>query len=99
MTSNPTPKKRKLRKSEIPFSFLPIGNPPAVGAYLCFLFGLIPGLGIILGPIAALLGLFGFLKARKLDPPIGLGHGFVCMVFGPFQFVCHAVGLYLLFGR
>ncbi len=98
MTDTPTPKKRKPRKSEVPFSFLPKGNIPAVCAYICFLFGLIPGLGVVFGLLAGLIGVVGYLKARKMDPKIGIGHSFVSMVFGPMEFICHALGLYLLFG-
>ena len=96
MTENATPKQRRPRKSEVPFSFLPKGNTPALIAYVCFLIGLLPGLGVLTGWVAGILGLVGYVKSKRMDPPVGLGHSFVSMILGPVEFVCHGLGLSVL---
>src|SRR5439155_16793769 len=60
------PKKKKPGKKDGKFSkIVPYRNKPALAAYYCGVFSFIPVLCFLLGPIALILGIFGFLKAQK----------------------------------
>ena len=47
--------------------FIPSKNKDALLAYYCAIFGLIPGVGLMLGPVAFILGIRGVCKAT-IDP-------------------------------
>lgn len=85
-------RRRKDDRSEIPVSFLPEGNRNARWAYLLALFGLIPGLGIVLGPLAIALGAVGVRAARRDEHRRGLGHAWAGCVLGEVEFVCGIAG-------
>jgi hypothetical protein len=61
---------------------VPYRNGAALAAYYCGVFGLIPVLGFILGPIAFLLGIIGFIKARKNPKAHGTGHAIAGIILG-----------------
>jgi hypothetical protein len=61
---------------------VPYRNRPALAAYYCGVFGLIPGLGLLLAPIAFILGIVGFAKARKDPKARGTGHAIAGIVLG-----------------
>jgi hypothetical protein len=86
-------RRRKNDRSEIPVSFLPEGNPNARRAYLCALAGLIPGLGLLLGPPAVVFGVVGRRAALRDELRRGLGHAYVSRLLGAVEFVCNVVGL------
>src|SRR4051812_9473012 len=61
---------------------IPARNPQALTAYYLGIFGLIPCVGLILGPAAIVLGVLG-LKARKRDPNLpGAAHAITGIVIG-----------------
>ncbi len=91
-TANGLPRRRKKDRSEIPVSFLPEGNPAARWAYLFALAGLIPGLGLVCGLPAAILGILGRRAALKDEDRRGLGHAYVSRLVGPIEFACNAAG-------
>ncbi len=62
-------------------TLIPYKNGRALAAYYCGVFSLIPGLGLLLGPIAALLGLLGLLYVRKHPTAKGTGHAIAGIVF------------------
>ena len=85
-------RRRKNDRSEIPVSFLPDGNPNARRAYLCVIIGLFPGLGILFGPLAIVLGILGRRAALRDEFRRGLGHAWVSRALGAVEFVCGAAG-------
>jgi hypothetical protein len=90
-TKKPKPR-RKNDRSEIPVSFLPEGNPNARRAYLCAVFGLVPGLGLILGPPAVFFGMLGRRAALRDEHHRGLGHAYASRLAGSVEFVCSVLG-------
>src|SRR5262245_49385898 len=91
VTAEPA-RRRKNDRSEVPVSFLPDGNPHARRAYLCAVFGLIPGLGLVLGPPAVLFGVLGRRTAMRDEFQCGLGHAYMSRILGSLVFVCHGAG-------
>jgi hypothetical protein len=85
-------RRRKNDRSEVPVSFLPEGNQTARRAYLCALAGLVPGLGLLFGPPAVVLGVLGARAARRDEQGRGLGHAWASCALGEVEFVCGAVG-------
>ncbi len=68
-------------------------NRAAVLAYRCAVFGLIPGLGLLLGGAAIGLGIVG--RKRFLADPEqrGLGHAMAGIVLGALELLTNAIGL------
>ena len=85
-------RRRKNDRSEVPVSFLPEGNPHARRAYLCAVIGLIPGLGLLLGPPAVVFGMLGRRAALRDEFRSGLGHAYVSRVLGAIEFVFGVAG-------
>ena len=85
-------RRRKNDRSEVPVSFLPEGNPNARRAYLCAVVGLIPGLGVLLGPSAIVFGILGRKAALRDEFRRGLGHAYVSRVIGAVEFIFGAAG-------
>ena len=93
MSASPAPiRRRKNDRSETPVSFLPEGNPFARRAYLCAVVGLLPGLGLLLGPPAFVFGIMGRRAALRDEMRRGLGHAYVSQLAGAVEFVCNAAG-------
>jgi hypothetical protein len=90
--TKPAPR-RKDDRSEVPVSFLPEGNPNARRAYLCAVIGLIPGLGLVLGPPAVVFGILGRRAALRDELRRGLAHAFVSRWAGAIEFVCSLAGV------
>ena len=86
-------RRRKNDRSEVPVSFLPEGNPNARRAYLCAVIGLIPGLGLFLGPPAIVFGILGRRAALRDEHHRGLGHAYVSRLIGGVEFVCNLAGV------
>jgi hypothetical protein len=91
-------RRRKDDRSEIPVSFLPEGNRNARRAYVCALAGLVPGAGLLLGPLAVGFGILGARAARRDEQRRGLGHAWASCALGEMEFVCGAAG-WLSLGR
>ena len=85
-------RRRKNDRSEVPVSFLPDGNPNARRAYLCAVVGLIPGLGLLLGPPAIVFGILGRRAALRDEFRRGLGHAYVSRVLGAVEIIFGAAG-------
>jgi hypothetical protein len=92
MTTPVPTARRKNDRSEIPVSFLPEGNPTARKAYLCAVIGLIPGFGLLLGPLAIFLGILGRRDALRDEHHRGLGHAYVSRLLGGVELVCNLAG-------
>jgi len=63
-------------------TLIPYTNPPALIGYYISVASLIPALGLVLGPIAVVLGVVG-LRKRHADPRVkGMAHAIVAIVLG-----------------
>ena len=61
---------------------IPYKNPKALVGYYLGLFSIMPVLGMILGPVALVLGVMG-LRDRARNPEIhGMAHAIVALVVG-----------------
>jgi len=61
---------------------IPYKNSRALAAYYCGVFGLIPGVGVILGPIALILGILGLRYASEHRKAKGSGHAWAGVILG-----------------
>jgi hypothetical protein len=68
-------------------------NAPAVASYQWAMFGLIPVLGLVAGPVACRLGARGWALAKAEPNQEGIGHALVGMVLGALEFVTNVAGL------
>jgi hypothetical protein len=102
MTAAPPPKdptkhrkpRRPRTESEVFGSFVPWKNPTAVYSYGVGLAALMPVLGVVLGPIAVLLGLIGFVH-RRLRPKVhGTNFAVAGIVLGLLNTALNALGIW-----
>jgi hypothetical protein len=63
-------------------AMIPYKNPLALIAYYLGVFGLIPVLGLLLGPIALVMGILGVRFARNNPTAGGAGHAITGIVLG-----------------
>jgi uncharacterized protein DUF4190 len=75
-------KKARRGDGEGVAKIIPYRNGPALAAYYCGVFALIPGIGFVLGPIAFILGIVGLVKARKSPKAHGTGHAITGIILG-----------------
>jgi hypothetical protein len=61
---------------------IPYKNGLALAAYYCGVFSLIPVLGLLLGPVALILGIMGVRYAQKNTRARGTGHAIAGIVLG-----------------
>lgn len=99
--TEPTPEKprRKPRpdRSELPLkSFLPENNAPARLAYRAAMFGLVPFVGLLAGPVAVVAGLAGRAKAVRDPDAGGWSHAVAGAIVGALETLCNGVGLWLV---
>ena len=94
--SEPRRGRKRLDKADMPSTFLPEGNPRARTAYLCAIFGMIPGVGLILGLGALVYGWLGFMAARGECQGKGFGHAIVSMIIGLLEVAANVIGWSLI---
>jgi hypothetical protein len=63
-------------------TLIPYGNPRALTAYYLGVFSIIPGLGLILGPMAVVLGMLGIRHASQHPAARGGHHAVAGVVLG-----------------
>lgn len=63
-------------------TLIPYTNPRALTAYYCGVFALIPVVGLVLGPIALVLGILGLLFVNANPTAKGTGHAIAGIVLG-----------------
>jgi hypothetical protein len=88
--------RKRLDKPDMPATFLPEGNRPARIAYLCAIFGMIPGVAFVLGSLAIVFGFLGYRAARGPSEGKGIGHSVVSMILGGLEIVANIVGWTLI---
>jgi uncharacterized protein YqgC (DUF456 family) len=82
---DPVPERRERPKKQTGDGFatvVPYRNGAALVAYYLGVFGLIPGVGFVLGPIALIFGIVGLIKARKNAKAHGTGHAIIGIILG-----------------
>ena len=92
------PRKRDdSSSSETPFSKRAVErNPLAVKAYRIGVFALIPGVGLVLGPIALVLGLIAWNRGRLEPPNKRGGHVTGALLVGSLLVVTNWLGILLM---
>jgi hypothetical protein len=70
-------------------TLIPYTNPRSLVAYYCGVFGLIPLLGFILGPIALVFGILALNYVRRYPTAKGTGHAIVGIVLGALSTAGH----------
>ena len=76
---------------------IPYKNGMALAAYYCGVFGLIPCVGLILGPLSIIFGIMGLRKVRDNPQARGTGHAITGIVLGSLEVLGNLV-LLALFG-
>jgi hypothetical protein len=79
-------------------TLIPYRNGYALGGYYCGIFSLVPGLGMLLGPVALVLGLLGLGYVNKHPTAKGTGHAIAALVLGGLTTLLHlsCVGLVVI---
>ncbi len=87
----PRPRRRRDDEEEgdVTGGVIPYKNAKALMSYYCGVFSLIPCVGIVLGPIAILLGILGFSYAKKHPKASGKAHAIVGIILGTIVVVGH----------
>lgn len=75
-------KRRSSGGSNALETVVPFKNGAALAAYYCGVFGLIPGIGLLLGPIAFILGIVGLVKKKNNPKVKGTGHALAGIILG-----------------
>ena len=75
---------------------LPYNNPPALYGYRLGMLGLIPVVGLFVGPIALVLGVIGWRRTRTNPELKGAGHAIFGAILGALEVLVGAVGLILI---
>lgn len=79
------PRRRRRRDDEYENptgGLIPYENGFALAGYYCGVFGLIPGLGLILGPLALIFGIVGVRNKSRHPERGGTAHAIVGIVLG-----------------
>ncbi len=93
------PQRRPRRASREGPKLIPYQNPRALISYYCGFFAFIPGLGILLGIAAIILGIMGVRYAQANPKAKGTAHGVVGIVLGLVTLIYNPIILYLLWDR
>ena len=77
-------------------SFTPWTNPAAVYGYGVAIASLIPGIGLLLGPIAVFLGVIGLIH-RRLRPKVhGTNFAVAAMIAGSLNTLFNTAGIWCI---
>lgn len=77
-------------------TLIPYRNPKALAAYYCGVFGLIPCVGAILGPIALIFGILGLRYVKEHPTAKGTGHAIAGIVLGIIELTNWVVIVFLI---
>jgi hypothetical protein len=68
---------------------IPSRNPKALAGYYCGVFSLVPIFGLVLAPVAIILGILG-LRYERIHPEAKGGyHALIALVFGTLSLLCN----------
>jgi hypothetical protein len=88
-------RRREDEEADATGGLIPYKNGKALAAYYCGVFSLIPCVGLILGPIALVLGILGWKYAKEHPRARGQGHAIAGIVLGLLVLLGH-LGVILL---
>ncbi len=71
-------------------------NPTATAAYRCGILAMIPGLGLVLGPVALVWGLWAHHREKANPSERGTTQAIAAIVFGGLCALTNWLGLYLM---
>lgn len=71
----------------------PIANWQARWAWMCSMWGLIPGLGLPLGVLGLIFGFLGWRRVRRHPEDLGIRHAIGALIMGTIEILVHLVGL------
>ena len=89
--------RRRRGEGDATGGLIPYKNAKALASYYCGVFSLIPCAGLILGPIAVVLGFLGLAHANKLPESKGKAHAIVGIVLGGLVLLAHLGVIIALF--
>jgi hypothetical protein len=89
-------RKRRREEGDATGGLIPYKNSKALASYYCGVFSLIPCVGMILGPIAVILGIMGLNYAKQHPKARGQAHAIVGIVLGGLVLLAHVGGIILL---
>jgi len=92
----PRPDDEEDDQGDVVSTLIPYKNPKALAAYYCGVFSLIPCIGLILGPIALIMGILGMRAVRAHPSMKGTGHAIAGIVLGSITFLGHLVIIILV---
>jgi hypothetical protein len=71
-------------------------NRTAVIAYRCAAYGLLPGIGLLLGPLAILFGIVGYRRFKAAPASRGASHSVAAIVLGSMELLSNGAGFIFL---
>jgi hypothetical protein len=83
------PRRRRRGDDDAMSTLIPYKNGKALAAYYCGVFALIPCLGLILGPIALVLGILGLNYVKEHPEAHGTGHAWAGIILGSLVILGH----------
>lgn len=81
---------------EVVATVIPYKNVKALLAYYLGVFGLIPVVGLFLGPAALVLGILGLRHVRRNPQAHGTGHAITGIVLGSLELLGHVAVIVLI---
>jgi hypothetical protein len=94
------PRPRRPRRDDddnVVASIIPYRNVTALIGYYIAVFGLIPIIGFLLGPIALILGILGVRHAKRNPEAKGMVHAIVAIVLGSIELLAHLAVVAVIF--
>lgn len=97
-TPQPIPKPRRPRRPrdemEVFGKFIPWKNPAAVYSYGVSIAALTPVLGLVLGPVAVVLGVAGLIRVRRRPETLGKNFAVAGLLVGSLSTLFNAAGVW-----
>ena len=90
---DPADRRGRRGRGDATGGLIPYKNAKALASYYCGVFALIPCVGLVLGPIAVVLGFMGLAHANKLPESKGKAHAIVGLVLGSIVTLLHLAGV------
>jgi hypothetical protein len=90
------PRRRAADPDDVEGRGSTLGSPVTAAAFRCAVYGLIPGLGLVLGPAAVVLALLGYRQERAGPPRKGRSPALGVLTLGAAVLVTNWVGVLLM---
>lgn len=83
----------KAQGEDVLASLVPYRNMPALWGYYIGIFALIPGTGLLLGPVALVLGFIGVRLVKSRPGSKGTAHAWVAILLGSIATLLNFAGI------